>query len=303
MVWTQRKLKINGYSFEYVEVGEGTPVLFVHGSVSDYRTWLPQLEAFGRNRHAIAYSRRYHWPNAPIGEDVDYAMAQHVADLDAAVEALAPSPVHLVGHSYGAFLSLLLAIRQPALMRSLVLAEPPVVPLFVSNPPLPKEILRLLATRPRTAAAVLRFGARGLAPAAKAFRAGNQELGLRIFGNAVLGTESFRKMPSARMQQVKDNLITAEFLGSGFAHISADEIRCIDRPVLLVTGNRSPVLFHHLIDRLKEILPDARCATIDGASHIMHEDNAAEFNREVLAFLAEVDVMMPESRALSWDLR
>ncbi|NIT60692.1 MAG: alpha/beta fold hydrolase, partial [Aliifodinibius sp.] len=74
---------------------------------------------------------------------------------------------HLVGHSYGAFLSLLLAMRQPDYVRTLVLAEPPAITLFVSNNPKPLEILKLLVSRPRTAAAIIKFGAKGVTPAIK----------------------------------------------------------------------------------------------------------------------------------------
>src|SRR5882672_9419797 len=126
---------IAGYQFHCVQRGEGRPVLFVHGSVSDHRTWQPQIEAFSRHYRAIAYSRRYHWPNQPIANGADYAMWGHVNDLEAMIVSLGVGPVHLVGHSYGAFIGLLLACRRPDLLRSLVLAEPPVVTLLVSNPP------------------------------------------------------------------------------------------------------------------------------------------------------------------------
>ena len=138
----------------YVERGGGTPVVLVHGSSSDYRTWEPVLDPLGERFHAIAYSRRYHWPNERIPERTDYSMPEHVDDLEALVRTLEIAPAHLVGHSYGAFLCLLLAIRRPALVRSLVLAEPPVITLFTSSTPRPAEMIRLLLTRPRTAIAI-----------------------------------------------------------------------------------------------------------------------------------------------------
>ena len=72
---------INGTSLEYVEAGRRDPVVFVHGSASDYRTWSLQVDEIGRRYRAIAYSRRYHWPNEPIPESADYALAEHVNDL------------------------------------------------------------------------------------------------------------------------------------------------------------------------------------------------------------------------------
>jgi pimeloyl-ACP methyl ester carboxylesterase len=282
-----KNLEIGSYRFACVERGEGSPVLFVHGSVSDYRTWLPQLEVFGKRYRAIAYSRRYHWPNAPIPDGADYSMTQHVADLAALIKELAVAPIQLVGHSYGAFLCLLLAIRQPDLVRSLVLAEPPAVTLFVSNKPTLPELLWLLATRPGTAAAVLKFGIRGLAPATRTMRAGRSDEALRIFGTAVLGAEIFGKLSTARMRQVHENLIAAEFVGSGFAPLRSAWVKDIRIPVLLLSGAGSPALFHRIIERLHALLPESRHIDIRGASHIVHEDNAPAFNQALATFLVE----------------
>ena len=275
-----------GYHFHCVQQGDGHPILFVHGSVSDHRTWQPQIETFGSHYRAIAYSRRYHWPNEPIATGADYAMREHVDDLEAVIASLGIAPVHLVGHSYGAFIGLLLACRRPDLLRSLVLAEPPVVTLLASNRPQALEILRLLATRPRTAAALMTFGARGLGPATAAFQAGDVETGLRLFGTAVLGREAFQNLSPVRLREVRDNLIVAEFLGSGFAPVDPSDVRRIECPTLLVTGACSPALFHRLTDRLEELLPRALRVEIAQASHIMHEDNVPAFNAAVLSFLA-----------------
>lgn len=273
--------------FECVERGDGEPIVFVHGSAGDHRTWQHQLTEFGSQFRAIAYSRRYHWPNQKIGDGVDYSMNEHVDDLQAFIATLGVAPVHLVGHSYGAFVCLLLAMRQPQLVRTLVLAEPPVLTLFVSIPPKPMQILKLLVTRPRTAVAIVKFGAAGIGPATAAFRRGDMEAGMRIFGTAVLGREAFHRLSESRSSQVRDNLIKAEFLGSGFAPLDADRVRGVNRPTLLVTGQRSPRLFHRLTDRIQELLPHAQRIEIPAASHMMHEDNASAYNAAVLSFLAE----------------
>jgi pimeloyl-ACP methyl ester carboxylesterase len=131
------------------------------------------------------------------------------------------------------------------------------------------------------------FGAKGIQPATAAFRRGDVEQGLRIFGRAVLGREAFENLSEARMQQVRDNYIRAELLGSGFPPIDVDRLRLIMCPTLLMQGQRSPVLFHCLIDRLQELLPRSRRVEIAGASHIAHEDNPEDFDAAVLSFLAD----------------
>lgn len=282
-------VNVNGDSLEYAERGSGEPLVFVHGSASDYRTWQLQQDTFAAHFRTIAYSRRYHWPNRPVPDGVDYSMLQHVEDLEKVVHSLDAGPAHLVGHSYGALLCLLLVLREPHLARSLVLAEPPAITLFVSSNPRPLELLTVLVTRPRTAAAIIRFGAAGAAPAQRAFRRGEMESGLRIFGEAVFGRGGYDRLREGRKAQVRDNLsnVKAELLGSGFAPLDPKQVRAIKTPVLLMTGERSVSLFHHLIDRLQELLPHAKRIEIEGASHMMHEDNASAYNRAVGSFLAE----------------
>lgn len=270
---------------EYREKGGGEPLVLVHGSASDYRTWRAQQASFAERFRVISYSRRYHWPNAPISGGHDYAMQEHLDDLQALLLTLDAAPAHLVGHSYGAFLCLLLAVRNPELVRTLVLAEPPVITLFVSNTPKPLELLKLLLTRPRTAAAIVKLGATGLGPAAAAAKRGDMEEATRRFGTAALGAEPFRKLPEARKEQVRVNLTEAELLGSGFLPLQSRSLRNVSAPTLLLTGQASPKVFFYLIERLGELLPNTERAEIPGASHIMHEDNAPAYNELVFSFL------------------
>jgi pimeloyl-ACP methyl ester carboxylesterase len=101
-------MNINGDELEYTEQGTGEPLVLVHGSASDYRTWHLQQAAFSKHFRTITYSRRYHWPNQPIPDGGDYSMLLHVDDLKKVIHSLDAKPAHLVGHSYGAFLCLLL---------------------------------------------------------------------------------------------------------------------------------------------------------------------------------------------------
>lgn len=278
-------IQIDNASLEYEEKGRSEPLVLVHGSASDYRTWHNQMDVFSREYRTIRYSRRYHWPNDPIPPESDYPMAEQVDDLEELLHKLKASPAHLVGHSYGGFLCLLLAIRAPGLVRSLVLIEPPVLTLYVSNEPKLSELLPLFFRRPRTALAILKFGAKGFAPAAKAAEKDDMEEANRIFGKAVLGEEFYENLSDARREQIFDNAIKAEFLGSGFPPLQADSIRKVDIPTLLVDGEHSPNFFHRLNDGLEELMPRTERLVVPGASHIVQEDNPEAFNEAVLDFL------------------
>lgn len=58
---------LTGTTLAYREKGsDETPVVFVHGGLSDLRTWDKQLEAISASRRMITYSRRYARPNEDI---------------------------------------------------------------------------------------------------------------------------------------------------------------------------------------------------------------------------------------------
>lgn len=279
-------LKLPGTSLEYFQSGDGQPIVLVHGSASDHRTWEQQVAAFSTKYRVISYSRRYHWPNQPIAEGTEYAMSDHVGDLEQLMRSLDISQAHIIGHSYGAYLALMVAIRNPSLVGRLVLAEPPVIPLFTSFPPKPHEILKLLVTRPRTALPIIKFAAMGLGPAASAARKDDMDTAITYFGKAVLGSSAFDGLSQTRLEQVRINSSKSELLSESFmTKLEETEVADIKSPTLLVTGEQSPALFHRLADRLTELIPSAQRVDVPNSSHIMHEDNAAAFNHAILSFL------------------
>jgi pimeloyl-ACP methyl ester carboxylesterase len=278
-------LKINGTSLAYRECGEGEPVVLVHGSGSDLRTWQEQQDELAENYRVISYSRRYHWPNQKIPEDADYTMAQHLADLRTMIQTTSAAPAHLVGHSYGAFLCLLLAIESPDLVRTMVLGEPPSYTLYVSSTPRLPEILSLLVRKPRTALAIMNFGTKGMAPARELAKRGDAIGAMRLFGKTILGPQFFSQLSKERLEQVDANATRAEFLGSGFPPLQTARVRELQIPALLITGKHSHPLFHRLADGLEELLPRVERIEFENASHIMHEDQPVRFNRAVQSFL------------------
>ncbi len=180
------------------------------------------------------------------------------------------------------------AIRHPEVVRSLVLEEPPVLPLFVSTPPRLPELLPLLLRRPRTALAILSFGAGTIGPVEKALRRGDDGAAMETFVHGVLGKEQYAQLPEARKQQMRENVsvLRAQMLGAGFPPLSDDDVRGVVAPTLLVTGERSPAFLHRLTDRLEELLPNVERVEIKGASHVMHEERPQAVNDAILGFLA-----------------
>src|SRR5687768_6355444 len=174
---------INGDSIHYIDIGKGDPVVFIHGAVGDYRTWGAQMDEFAKNHRVIAYSRRFAYPNKQmINDSADIAVISHSKDLSEFLTVLNLGPVHLVGHSYGAFTALLTTIDRPDLVSSLTLGEAPVVSLL-QNVSGGDSILN-------------NFIAKAFIPAAKKFKNKNNEKAVNLFLGGVIGDSSFfSKLP------------------------------------------------------------------------------------------------------------
>ncbi len=281
---------INGTDLAYIEHGRGQPVVFVHGGIGDYREWNLQMPAFAASLRVIALSCRGAWPNRKVEPDEEITLDTFVEDLASFIKTLDLAPVHLVGHSSpGGFGGLILAYRYPEQLRSLVLLEPPAFPLLgVNIPPTPPQVLRLLVRNPRAGIGFIKFGARGVRPAMKAFDRGDDEGALRIFMTAVAGKEPVASLPEAMFQEFVGNVgpFKAQ-LRAGFPHFGEDDARSIRVPTLLVSGTQTPAPLTAVTDRLQELLPNVSRLNIAGASHNMFHSHPAEFNAGVTEFISQ----------------
>ncbi|MER5770786.1 alpha/beta fold hydrolase [Streptomyces sp. NPDC001985] len=281
-----RTADVNGVSLAYQETGDGDPVVFVHGDLSDLRTWDAQLPVVGASHRAIAYSRRYARPNPDIPPGTANPMEPHVDDLLAFLDEVGAAPAHLVANSWGAFISLLAAVRRPESVRSLVLEEPPVVPLYLSPRPRPVELLKLLG-HPGALRLLAEFQLRTVTPAGRAFAAGDDERAMRIFLRGVLDDRAYAALKPERLPQMRENLsaLRAGLFDAGMPPLDTEAVRRVRTPALLVTGVHTAPIFHRLMDRLEELLPDTERISIAHASHLTHEENAPALNAAVLDFI------------------
>jgi pimeloyl-ACP methyl ester carboxylesterase len=100
--------------------GAGDPVLMLHGGISDSEMLLDPLEpALGERFRILAFDRRGHGRTAD--SDGPFHYDDMATESIAAIEKLIGGPAHLVGWSDGGNVALLVALRRPDLVRSLVL--------------------------------------------------------------------------------------------------------------------------------------------------------------------------------------
>ncbi|HEY5216229.1 MAG TPA: alpha/beta fold hydrolase [Pseudolabrys sp.] len=106
----------------YEEVGQGTPVLFVHEFAADHRGWEPQLREFGKRYRCIAYSARGYTPSDVPADRQAYSYKHVMRDCVAVLDHLAIEQAHIVGLSMGGYTALQVALNHPGRVRSMVLA-------------------------------------------------------------------------------------------------------------------------------------------------------------------------------------
>ncbi|MGU3409493.1 alpha/beta fold hydrolase [Microbacterium sp. M1A1_1b] len=96
--------------------GPGAPVLLLHGGLADGRTFDPMAMHLSPDLDLWTFDRRGHGrtPDSPAPFSYADMLAETVTVLGRTVD----TPVHLVGHSDGADLALLLAVTHPELVLS-----------------------------------------------------------------------------------------------------------------------------------------------------------------------------------------
>jgi non-heme chloroperoxidase len=270
----------DGLALHYVEHGHGAPVVFVHGSLADYSHWTREVEQFSSRYRAIAYSRRYNWPNNNAIRP-GHSAVQDADDLAAFIKARRLGRVHVIGHSYGAYTALFLATRHPDLLRTVVFAEPPAVPLLAHLP--------LDQAEPgRAALATIETQVKNMQDA---WRAGDREQSMRIFFTWNTGNPLFwDQLPEGVQQGSRRNFREWDaVLGSGelFPVISPQAIRRIDAPALVVSGADTTTYLATVAAELTRLLQPrgTRHVVIPRAGHVMFGQQPAATREAIFDFL------------------
>ena len=115
------ELDRGGRTLRWLEAGTGNPpVVFESGAASNSVTWAAVFVALAPDHRVIAYDRAGYGASDPAPLHVD----GQLADLIALLEAVAPGPPILVGHSWGGLLAQLVAWSRPDLVAGLLLLDP-----------------------------------------------------------------------------------------------------------------------------------------------------------------------------------
>jgi len=130
---------VNGVRLHYVEQGQGSLILFLHGFPEFWYGWKELLPEFAKDHHAVAVDMRgYNLSSMPEGLNA-YRIPVLVEDVRALAEQLGAKRFVLVGHDWGGVIAWYFASAHPELLEKLV----------IINAPHPTVFARELANNPQ----------------------------------------------------------------------------------------------------------------------------------------------------------
>jgi len=271
-------------SVAHIEVGEGaSTLLFIHGSLCDYRYWKPQTDALAQQHHVIAPSLSHYYPRLPSSEGTPFSWIAHVEQITAfigrlgrsnAATAAAPpatahSPLHLIGHSRGAAIAYQVALRNPDAIQSLTLVDP-AGPREQDGSSETTESPSIRGLRKR---------------AAELIAQGAIDEGLGLFVDSTSRPGFWDRSAEVFKNMARDNAATLIMqLNDPLPLYREAEAQSLKLRTLIVTGERSPAAYKDNAIALARFIPNTTVATIAGASHGMTWTHSQAFNRELLKF-------------------
>jgi pimeloyl-ACP methyl ester carboxylesterase len=260
----------------FVQQGNGTPVVLVHGVAASLHDWDDLTPALVKNGYASyaldllghgdspkPASRAYH---------IDWVF-EHFLHWITSLHLTEPAVI--IGHSLGGYIALEYARRFPALTRGLILVNP-----FYSLSQLP-FLLRRTYRHPSLSSMI------SLQLPEWIFRLviDVTSMGMGHSSGAI------HALPEhVRAQTALDYTRTASgvynipnTLGDLTGHLPSMSL-----PALVVWGSRDQTLAPSSFPKLVEVMPRAEGKTIH-AGHVPHQSNAKEFNEMTLDFLSRLE--------------
>ncbi|WP_431281555.1 alpha/beta fold hydrolase [Humitalea sp. 24SJ18S-53] len=266
----------DGVALHYEDVGEGTPMVFVHEFAGDHRSWEPQLRFFSRRYRCIAFDARGYLPSDVPPTPASYSQDRATDDIAAIIKGLNLAPAHVVGLSMGAFATLHLGLRHAPLARSLVAAG-------VGYGAAPGKREQFQAEVEITAGKIRDQGMDKMAD---------------IYGRGPTRLQYERKDPRGFAEFIAQ-LAEHSTLGSTNTMLGVQRVRpalgdleagfaAMKVPTLIIAGDEDdptlePALF------LKRTIASAALLVMPHCGHTMNLEDPDAFNRAVLDFVTMVD--------------
>ena len=269
-----KQVKVNGAVFNYIDKGNGEPIVFIHGGLEDYRTWDAQIDTFSKSYRIVTYSRRFNFPNQNTNEVKEFSAKTEAEDLAAIIIKLKIAPVHLVGHSYGGLISLFLIKQHPELVRSLTLSEP-----------------ALISWLPDIAGGKIlydNFYNQLWKPVKQAFEIKDTLAVLKQTLIYFAGEDILDKLPPEVKTQFIVNIPewhSIAYSPDAFPDFKKEYLKDIKVPVFLLSGGQTLPMLQLTNKELKSVLPNAQQYHLDEGTHDYWLTHPKQMGNALLSFL------------------
>lgn len=266
----------DGVKLYFEEVGEGTPIVFVHEYAGDGRAWEPQMRHFGRRYRCVSYCARGYPPSDVPESPESYSQDRARDDIRAVLDGLGIDAAHVVGLSMGGFATLHFGFRYPDRALSLTVAGCGYGAEADKREPFRRE----------TEATAARIAAEGMDVVGKVYAIGPtrvqfqakdprgwKEFETQLCEHSTLGSANTMRGVQARRPSLYDLV---------------DEMRALTVPTLIVNGDEDePCL--DVGNFLKRSIPSAALSVLPKTGHTMNLEEPAMFNAVVEDFLHTVE--------------
>ncbi|MGN6274473.1 MAG: alpha/beta fold hydrolase [Solirubrobacterales bacterium] len=269
-----RRVELPGAEVNYAEVGEGEPILFVHGLAGCWRNWLENVPWFGRNYRAIALDLPGFGESPKPSWEI--SMGNYGRLIHDFCERLGLDRVAaLVGNSMGGFVSTEAVIQQPQRFERLVLVS--------------AAGISFAEAKGRRVDAV----ARSIEVAAPRFLVGDRRFFLtRPAGKKIAFGRVFRNPNKLRPELLKEQT-TPGLSAPGFAdamvsiagYDTRERLPEIEIPTLVVWGLNDQIVPVEAALGYHRLIPNSRLEIFERTGHLPQLERPARFNPLVEEFI------------------
>jgi len=254
-------------TFEYDDVGNGVPLLLIHGFPLDRSVWRSQIEGLQAVARLIAPDLRGFGQSAEAPETM--TMDDYGADLKALLDALGLHQAVLCGLSMGGYIALAFLAKYPDRVKGLILAN--------TRAGADSEPAR--EGRYATAKKALE---EGVSPIAEAMLP-------KLLTEATRASRgSLVTFVKAMMAKQHANGVAAALRGMAARPDRGEWIKSINVPTLILTGRDDTLIPPAESEAMHKAIPGSRLVVIPDAAHLSNIEHPEAFNAAVRDFLSRL---------------
>ncbi|MBS1137785.1 MAG: alpha/beta hydrolase [Proteobacteria bacterium] len=253
------------------EAGSGPGVVCLHANASTSSQWRSLMDSLAPGFRVLAADGYGAGKSPAWPKDRPVRLGDEVELLEP-VFARAGNPFALVGHSYGAAVALVAAVRQPHRVRALALYEPTLFAVVDAETPPPND-----ADGIRDA----------VARAVAALEARDPDGAARCFIDFWMGTGAWDQMPEQRKSPIAASIANVR----GWADALLGEptplqaFSGLDVPVLYMVGEDSPAPSRAVARLLTRVIPRVEVVEFAGLGHMGPVTHPEIVNEAIRRFL------------------